>query len=152
MNANQNPFSTQIRVRYAETDKLGIAYNSHYLTWFEVGRCELLRNFGLTYMGLEHSGYHFPLNEAGIKYLKPALYDDVLTIVSTLSKKPGVRVRIEYDVRKNGETIATGFTEHAFTDDNLNPVRPPKEIRKKMLRIWELTQELHEEGKKRSTD
>ncbi len=144
--------TTTIRVRYAETDKLGIAYNSHYLTWFEVGRCELLRNFGLTYMGLEHSGYHFPLIEAGIKYLKPALYDDVITIISTLSKKPGVRVGIEYDVRKNGETIATGFTEHAFTDDNLKPVRPPKEIRKKMLSAWELSQKIHEENKMRSSD
>ena len=142
MNSTQNPFSTQIRVRYAETDKMGIAYNGHYLTWFEVGRCEMLRNFGLNYMGLEHSGYHFPLNEAGIKYLKPALYDDVLTIVCSLSRKPGVRIRIEYDVRKEGETIATGFTEHAFTDGKLKPVRPPKEIREKMLKAWKLSREM----------
>ena len=137
MKSSDNPFYTQIRVRYAETDKLGIAYNGHYLTWFEVGRTELLRNFGMTYEELERGGFHFPLNEAGIKYLKPACYDDVLTIVSTVVNKPGVRVRIEYEIRKDGEVIATGFTEHAFTDDNLKPVRPPKTIREKLYAVWE---------------
>jgi len=136
MDISTNPFYSQVRVRYAETDKLGVAYNSHYLVWFEVGRTELLRKYGLTYEELERRGYHFPLNEAGIKYLKPALFDDVLTIITTLGNKPGVRVRIEYTVQKNGETVATGFTEHAFTDDCLCPVRPPKDIREKLLLAW----------------
>ena len=137
MDSSTDPFHTQIRVRYAETDKLGIAYNSHYLVWFEVGRTELLRKLGLTYEELERRGFHFPLNEAGIKYLKPALYDDVLTITTTMGNKPGVRVRIEYTVHKDGEKIATGYTEHAFTDNRLCPVRPPKDIREKMILAWE---------------
>lgn len=140
MNSDREKFSTRIRVRYAETDKMGVAYNGHYLAWFEVGRTELLRNFGLTYEKLERSGYHFPLNEAGIKYLKPALYDDIITIISTVPQKPGVRVRIEYDVMRDGEKIATGFTEHAVTDKNLRPVKPSKEIREKLLKIWEMSQ------------
>jgi len=142
MNEAMRPFCATIRVRYAEIDKLGIAYNSHYLAWFEVGRTDLLRHFGLTYVDLEKNGLHLPLNEAGIKYLKPAYYDDVLTIMCTVKQKPGVRVRIEYQVLKDDDTIATGFTEHAFTDGDLKPVRPPREIRNMMLAIWEQSQNI----------
>ncbi|MBN1295105.1 MAG: acyl-CoA thioesterase [Candidatus Latescibacteria bacterium] len=128
---------TQIRVRYAETDKMGVAYNSHYLTWFEVGRTELLRNIGYTYEELENMGYRLPLIEAGIKYLKPVLYDDLVTIVSKVSEKPGVRLRIVYDIIKDSEVVANGFTEHAFTDESLHPVKPPVHIRNRFIDLWE---------------
>ncbi|MCE5249488.1 acyl-CoA thioesterase [bacterium] len=131
------PFHTQIRVRYSEIDKLGIAHNSHYLTWFEVARTELLRSYDLTYNELEKTGFHFPLVEAGVKYMKPVLYDDVLTVVSSVMHKPGVRVRIDYKIHKDGEIVATGFTEHAFVDDNLRPMRPPKNVRDKLLIVWD---------------
>jgi len=137
MTRSDGPFCTQIRVRYSEIDRLGIAHNSHYLTWFEVSRTELLRSYGLTYDELEKTGFHFPLVEAGIKYLKPALYDDVLTVMSSVIRKPGAKVRIDYEITKDGDTIATGFTEHAFVDDNLCPVRPPKKIREQLRMVWE---------------
>ena len=67
--------TTSVRVRYADTDQMGIANNSMYLTWFEVGRVELLRDRGLSYRGIEEAGFYLPVIEAGIKYLKPARYD-----------------------------------------------------------------------------
>ncbi|MHB9029307.1 MAG: acyl-CoA thioesterase [Candidatus Latescibacterota bacterium] len=130
---------TTVRVRYAETDRMGIAYNSHYLTWFEVGRTEFMRELGLTYRDLEQSGFLLPLIESGIKYLKPALYDEVLTIVTAIGRKPGARVFLEYAVIHENDTIATGFTEHAFTDTVLRPTRPPRELLSAFRTAWEQT-------------
>jgi acyl-CoA thioester hydrolase len=128
---------TTVRVRYAETDRMGVAYNSHYLTWFEVGRTELLRDLGFPYREFERAGILLPLREAGVKYLKPAIYDDVLTVITSISRKPGVRVFIEYEIVRDGETIATGFTEHACTDAALRPVRPPKALVDRLEEAWE---------------
>lgn len=129
--------TTQIRVRYAETDKMGLAYNGHYLTWFEVGRTEFLRDMGHAYKETEKNGYRLPVIETGIKYLKPVHYDDVITIKSYIGKKPGIRLRIEYEILRDGDLLATGFTMHVFTDKNLHPKKPPKEILKTILAIWE---------------
>jgi acyl-CoA thioester hydrolase len=136
---NGRNYST-VRVRYAETDRMGIAYNSHYLTWFEVGRTELLREMEFTYRDMEHDGFLLPVIEAGIKYFKPALYDDILTIVTSFGRKPGSRVFLEYSiVRENNEIIASGFTEHAFTDTVLRPIRPPRELLSAFRTAWEQT-------------
>jgi acyl-CoA thioester hydrolase len=120
--------TTTVRVRYAETDRMGIAYNGHYLAWFEVGRTELLRDLGLSYRECEEAGFMLPLREAGVRYLKPALYDDVLVIVSTIGENPGIRIRIDYEILRGDETIATGFTEHVVTDSRLRPMKPPKAL------------------------
>ncbi len=128
--------TTQIRVRYAETDKMGLAYNGHYLTWFEVGRTEFLRDMGYTYKNIENKGYRLPVIEAGVKYLKPVYYDDVITIKSFIGKKPGIRLRIEYEILRDRDILATGFTEHVFTDENLHPKKPPKEILRTILAMW----------------
>ena len=133
---NKYTFSTNIRVRYADTDKMGVAYNGHYLAWFEVGRTELLRNAGLTYNDMQKEGFCLPLTRACVDFLKPAVYDDVLTVTCGLSHKPGVRIKIDYVILKENDVIATGFTEHAFTDSNLKPVRPPREIRTIFTKLW----------------
>ena len=118
--------STLIRVRYADTDQMGVAYNGVYFTWFEVGRTELLRGSGLSYRDVEEMGYHLPLIEAGVKFLKPAHYDDVITIRTAVERQTAVRLRFAYEIMCEGELLATGFTEHVFTDTNLRPTRPPK--------------------------
>jgi len=128
--------TTTVRVRYAETDKMGLAYNGHYLAWFEVGRTEFLREMGFSYRETEEAGYMLPLIEAGIKYVKPARYDDVLTIRSHIGSKPGIRLRINYDILRDSELLATGFTEHVFTDFSLCPKRPPKYIRDLITGMW----------------
>jgi len=107
---------------------MGVAYNSHYLVWFEMGRTELLRDLGLSYRELEQRGFMLPLRETGIKYLKPVRYDDVLTIVTRFGKKAGARIVMEYEIRRLEDVMATGFTEHVFTDSSLKPVRPPKDV------------------------
>ena len=122
-------FRTEIRVRYADTDKMGIVYNGKYLEYFEVGRTELLRHFGLAYSEVEKQGYLLPLIEAGLKYKSPARYDDVIVIESIVKEIYSPRVHIEYTIerKETGELIAEGFTTHVFTrsEDN-KPCRPPK--------------------------
>ncbi len=133
--------TTTIRVRYAETDKMGLAYNGHYLTWFEVGRTEFLRDMGFSYKETENAGFRLPVIEAGVSYLKPVYYDDVLTIKSRIGKKPGLRMRIDYEILRDGDLLATGFTEHVFTDENLRPKKPPKDIAKIILEMWGKSEE-----------
>ena len=115
----------QVTVRYAETDMMGVVYHGNYLPWFEVGRTTLLKEMGLAYRALEDQGYRLPVLEVGVKYFRPAVYDDVVTILTTLREKPMLRIRLEYEVRRGEELLATGFTVHAFIDREGKPVRPP---------------------------
>ena len=116
---------SEIVVRYAETDMMGVVYHGSYLPWFEVGRTTLLKELGLAYRQLEADGYRLPVLEVSAKYFRPALYDDTLTIVTTLREKPLLRIRLDYEVRRGDELLATGFTVHAFIDRDGRPVRPP---------------------------
>lgn len=116
---------TQITVRYAETDMMGIVYHANYLPWFEVARTQLLREQGFPYRQLETDGYRIPVLEVSAKYLRPALYDDTLTITATIREKPLLRIRIDYEVRRGEELLATGQSAHAFCDLQGRPTRPP---------------------------
>ena len=119
---------SQIVVRYAETDMMGVVYHGSYLPWFEVGRTTLLREMGIVYRQLEAEGYRLPVLEVAVKYLRPALYDDTITIVTTLREKPLLRIRLDYEVRRGEELLATGNTGHAFIDREGKPVRPPASV------------------------
>jgi acyl-CoA thioester hydrolase len=116
---------TPVTVRYAETDMMGIVYHANYLPWFEIGRTTLLKEIGVSYRHLETEGFRLPVLEVSAKYLRPALYDDTLTIVTTLREKPLLRIRLEYEVRRGEELLATGTTAHAFVDREGRPLRPP---------------------------
>ncbi len=116
---------TEIRVRYAETDMMGIAYHGSYLPWLEIGRTELLREHGLPYAELERLGYRLPVLEVGMRYMKPALYDEIITIESSIAEKPVLRIRIDYRLTRAGVPIATGHSMHAFLNHENQPVRPP---------------------------
>jgi acyl-CoA thioester hydrolase len=121
--------STEIRVRYADTDQMQFAYNGKYLEYFEVGRTEMLREIGLPYSVLEKEGYQLPVLEAHVKYHKPAFYDDVLIIKSNLKECPSLKIHIDYEIiRKDPEAIiAEGYTVHAFIKkENKKVVRPPE--------------------------
>lgn len=115
----------EIVVRYAETDMMGVVYHGSYLPWFEIGRTQLLKDIGLSYRKLESEGFRLPVLEVSVQYLRPAVYDDTIAIHSTVREKPGVRIRIEYEVRRGDVLIATGWTLHAFVDTQGRPVRPP---------------------------
>lgn len=123
---------TQITVRYAETDMMGIVYHGNYLPWFEVGRTTLLKECGLPYRELEAQGYHLPVIELGVKYHRPALYDDTLTVITRLKERPTLRIHLEYEVRRGDELLVTGFTTHAFINKSGQPVRPPANVVERM--------------------
>ncbi|HZQ38151.1 MAG TPA: thioesterase family protein [Dehalococcoidia bacterium] len=115
-------------MRYAETDMMGVVYHGNYLPWFEIGRTTLLRELGLPYRELEAQGFRLPVLEVTAKFIRPALYDDTITIVTTLRDKPLLRIHLEYEVQRGAELLATGRTVHAFIDREGRPVRPPAHV------------------------
>jgi acyl-CoA thioester hydrolase len=119
---------TDIRVRYAETDKMGLVYHGNYLTWFEVTRVEMLDILGYPYRNLEQEGYLLPVLEASVRYRRPAFFDDRLTIRVTVKDKPIVKIHCEYEVLRHEELLATGWTKHGFINPQGEPVRPPKAL------------------------
>ena len=126
----------QVTVRYAETDMMGIVYHANYLPWFEVARTQLLREQGFPYRQLEADGYRVPVLEVAAQFLRPALYDDIVTIVATSREKPLLRIRIEYEVFRGEELLATGHSAHAFCDTKGQPTRPPAVFVAKMAEAF----------------
>jgi acyl-CoA thioester hydrolase len=121
-------FETKIRVRYADTDQMQFVYNGKYLEYFEVGRTEMLRNYGLPYHFIESKGYQLPLLEAFVKYISPAYYDDILNIKAFSKEMPTFKIHIDYIITRNEEKeiVAEGFTKHVFINkDTKKVVRPP---------------------------
>jgi len=105
-----------IRVRYSETDKMGIVYNANYLVWFEIARTEYCRNLGKTYREWEAQGYFLPVTESYCKYNAPANYDDMLSLYCRAPAehlKPH-SIRFEYMVMVGSELLTEGWTKHAF--------------------------------------
>lgn len=123
-------YCTQIRVRYADTDKMGVVYNGNYLTYFEVGRTELMRYLGLPYIKLEEQGYILPLLESHVNYKKSAIYDDILIVKTIINlSELSTKIRFDYEIYVQDILIASGWTIHAFVlREKMKPVRPPKII------------------------
>ena len=121
-----------VRVRYAETDQMGVAYHANYFVWFEVGRTDWLRAFGVTYRDLEAEGFLLPVIEAHCEYRTSARYDDELRITSTARLVSAVRVAFDYEIGGLSATIATGYTVHATLDRQGRPVRVPARIKELM--------------------
>ena len=126
--------ASSIRVRYAETDQMGVAYHGGYFAWFEVGRTDLLRGHGCTYRELEAQGLRFPVIEASARYLKPALYDDLLEVHTRVTSVGHVRLAFAYEVRRAGTDgpLATGTTVHASLDAAGRPCRLPDDLRRRL--------------------
>jgi acyl-CoA thioester hydrolase len=124
-------YSTTYRVIYGDTDTMGIVYHANYLRWFEIGRTELFRHLGMPYREIEARGLMLPVSEVKCKYLTPARYDDVLVIDATLNT--GFRAGMQFDyaiTSQDGAVIhTTGYTRHAFVNDQGKVVRPPAFIR-----------------------
>jgi len=119
-------FSTDIRVRFAETDAQGIAHNSSYFVWFEVARVEYLEEYAHGYQRLRDEGIEALVLESHARYLEPAVFDDRLKVFARCVDVKGARFRYEYTVRRGGSTIADGCTAHATVDaKTLRPTRIP---------------------------
>jgi len=119
---------TTVRVRYADTDAMGIVYNGRYLEYFEVGRTELLRAYGLPYSVVEKEGYQLPLLEAKITFKSAAFYDDLIDIESVVKELFTPKIHIDYVLRRQStnEIIATGYTDHVFVKkETMKAVKPP---------------------------
>jgi acyl-CoA thioester hydrolase len=121
-----------IRVRYAETDKMGVAYYANYLVWFEVGRTDLLRAVGWTYREMEASGITLPVIEAHCEYRQPVRYDDDLDVRTWGAVLSPVRVEFHYEVVRRADQVvaAVGRTRHAALDAAGRPCRLPDRVRR----------------------
>jgi acyl-CoA thioester hydrolase len=113
-------------VNYWETDKMGIVHHSNYVKWFEEARCHFLRECGIPYNEVEKSGILLPVYELSIKYLKPAFFEQNISIDVSIKELTPVKLTLCYIVRRDNETLAKGHTIHPFTDENLKPVRNSK--------------------------
>jgi acyl-CoA thioester hydrolase len=120
-------FTVRLRVRFGETDAMGVANNAAYLQYFEIGRIEFLRAVGHSYAEVHNGGIDMVVAEAGIRYLKPLLFDDEFSVECELTDLSRASFRFVYTLTREGETVATGFTRHACVDRaSMRPVRVPK--------------------------
>lgn len=122
---------TRLRVRYAETDKMGVVYYANYLVWFEVARADLLRSLDWSYREMEESGVVLPVIEAHCEYQRPARYDDEIEVRTEGEMMSGVRMRFRYTVVRaaDGVVAAHGHTVHAAVDLDGRPRRLPQRLR-----------------------
>ena len=126
------PSSTSsVRVRYAETDKMGVVYYANYFVWFEVARADLLRTLGWSYREMEHAGVSLPVIEAHCEYHRPARYDDELTVRAEGRLLSPIRMEFIYQVTRADDEVlaASGRTVHAALDPAGRPCRLPDRIR-----------------------
>ncbi|MDF2546344.1 acyl-CoA thioesterase [Anaerosolibacter sp.] len=132
-----------LRVRYEETDQMGVVYNGNYYTWFEVGRSEFFRSLGYTYAQMEREGMILPVIESGCVYKIPAKYDDEILIRTRIEALKGIRLEFQYEIirKEDGELLATGKTIHAFVDRSLKPVN----FKKVNPKVWEILQDCMKE-------
>lgn len=123
--------SSTVRVRYAETDAMGIVYYANYLIWFEIGRTDWLRETGWTYREMEADGIQLPVIEAHCEYRQGARYDDDIEIRTRARKVSPVRLRFDYEAvrRVDSALLATGHTVHATIDRRGRPIRMPDRVK-----------------------
>ena len=122
---------SRVRVRYAETDQMGIVYYANYLVWFEVGRTDWLRETGWSYRDMEADGYSLPVIEARCTYHESARYDDEIEVRTTSTLESPIRIQFLYEVVRaaDGTKLATGMTMHAALDRTGRPRRLPDRVR-----------------------
>ncbi|TVZ14477.1 acyl-CoA thioesterase [Maribacter sp. MAR_2009_72] len=130
MRSNQISF----RIRYSETDQMGVVYHGNYAQYLEMARVEWLRVLGISYKKMEEDGIMLPVISLSINYLKPALYDDLITVKVILNKKPVIRIEFDYEITNEaGELLATANTVLVFMDmQRKRPTRCPDFLLKKL--------------------
>lgn len=129
--------STKIRVRYGETDQMGYAYYGNYAEYYEVARVEMLRNLGMDYASMEREGVMMPVLELNCKYIKPAYYDQELTIKTTVDEIKGTRIYFTYEIFNDSEELLNvGKTTLVFVDMEKNKPCPPPENFMERLKVF----------------
>ena len=124
----------QFRVRYGETDQMSYAYHGNYAAYFEMGRTEWLRKLGVSYKNMEESGIMLPVINLNTNYIKPAKYDDLLTLKTSLAKKPTARIEFEFEIRnEKDELLTTATATLVFVNMKTNrPTRIPNYLQEKI--------------------
>lgn len=117
---------SEIEVRYSETDMMGVVYHANYLPWLELGRTNLLKEQGITYSQMEKAGYLLPVIEILMKYRRPATYDDKVVIKTIMKDRAYAKIRLDYELFKEDELIATGHSVHAFMNKTGQPIKAPR--------------------------
>jgi acyl-CoA thioester hydrolase len=112
---------TTIRVRYAETDRMGLLHHANFLVYFEQGRTELLRERGVSYRDIEDSGYYLVVIDIGCKFKRPARYDDLLVLRTIVERVTHVKIVHRYEVYRDGELLAVGHSTLACVDRDGRP-------------------------------
>ncbi len=120
---------TSVRVRYAETDRMGLLHHANYFVYFELARTEMLRSRGVSYKDVEDSGHFLVIIEIGCKFKKPAFYDDLLTIRTTVARVTHVKIVHEYKVLRDGELLAEGHSTLACVNREGKPQALPAILR-----------------------
>lgn len=125
-----NEHKVEVRVRYGETDQMGVVYHGSYVPYFEIGRVEWLRNKGVSYKDMEQNGIALPIVSMHLNYKKPAKYDDLLTIHTKLKSYSGVKIEFDCEIRnENEELLTTAHFILVFVDVNSGkPTTPPQYI------------------------
>ncbi len=118
-----------VRVRYAETDQMGVAYHANFFVWFEVARTDWLREAGLNYRDLEAEGVLLPVVEARCEYRSPARYDETLTITALPRVVSPARIAFDYEITSGAGKVAAGSTVHAAIDRAGKPMRLPERLK-----------------------
>lgn len=137
VNVTVKTFRYEIRVRYQETDQMGVVYHANYLNWFEIGRTELIREMGMPYRTLEAKGLLLPVTEAELRFLQPARYDDSITILTQVAEFSTLRLRFANEIYRNDELLVSGGTRHVWVNRDFKPVR----IDKHAPELYELIKE-----------
>ncbi len=121
-------YEVKIRVRYKETDRMGVVHHSNYVNYCEVARTEFMRARGLSYREMEERGIMLPVREVSMRYMASAYYDDLLTVRIRIADRPGVRLRFEHEIfNEAGVLLNTGFVELVFVDAfTRRPMRAPQ--------------------------
>ena len=130
-------FNQSIKVRYVETDAMQRVHHSNHLIWFEECRIELLNHMGIPYEQLEASGFYIPVISANIEYLRPASFNESLTVSIALQDKPKVRFKFDYTIQNKESLIARGQTEHTFINQNNKVIRPPEIFNQAVGKYWQ---------------
>jgi len=127
-----NWHETELIVRYAETDQMGIVHHSNYAVWFEAARTEYIKSLGISYTEIEEQGLMLPLKSLQCEFIRPAKYEDRIKILTRLNEYNGIRLSFNYNVinEEDGSLLAKGVTEHVWTDKSLRPCNLKKKNEK----------------------
>ncbi|PZD79579.1 thioesterase family protein [Mesonia sp. K7] len=126
-------FKSTLKVRYAETDQMGVVHHGNYAQYVELARCEWLEQFGISYKHMEANGIMLPVYEMAFKFIQPAFFDDEISIVTKLKKMPTFKIEFEYEIVRKTELLAEGSTTLIFVNsETRKPMRCPEFILKKI--------------------